>query len=115
MVDTGSIGLNKEFYWAILVRGTPQIVDRYRQVKKAAAWAVLEAKILVLEEFGKPWRIATSQPRKKFGHLRRGEQCSANNVYSVGGDLLVDTPLQHCGAVRNSTAGVADPVDGNCV
>ncbi|KAI3377649.1 hypothetical protein L3Q82_008809 [Scortum barcoo] len=70
-------------------------VDGYRHAKQAAAWAVLEAKTQVWEEFGEAMEEDYRSASKKFWqtirHLRRGKQYSANTVYSAGGELLTST------------------------
>ncbi|KAI3369436.1 hypothetical protein L3Q82_007657 [Scortum barcoo] len=57
----------KESYQAMLACGTPDAVDRYNT--------------------GRPRK---PQPGMSW-HLRRGKQCSANTVYSAGGELLTST------------------------
>ncbi|KAI3362794.1 hypothetical protein L3Q82_001658 [Scortum barcoo] len=81
----------------MLACGTPlTAVDGYRQAKQTTARAVLEAKTWVWEEFGEAIGGGLSSlASKKFWQtvrrLRRGKQCSANTVYSAGGELLTST------------------------
>ena len=47
-----AVKLMKESYRAWLAWGTPEAADGYRQAKRAAVWAVVEAKSWVWEKFG---------------------------------------------------------------
>ncbi|KAI3364980.1 hypothetical protein L3Q82_001146 [Scortum barcoo] len=72
-----------------------QLTGTGRPSKQAAARTVLEAKTRVWEEFSEAMEEDYQSALKKFWqtvrHLRRGKQCSANTVYSAGGELLTST------------------------
>uniref|UniRef100_A0A3B3BLN8 Reverse transcriptase domain-containing protein n=2 Tax=Oryzias melastigma TaxID=30732 RepID=A0A3B3BLN8_ORYME len=90
-----AVKLKKESYQAWLACGTPEAADRYRQFKRAAARAVLEAKTRSWEEFGeameKDYRLASKRFWQTIRRLRRGKQFSAGTVFGAGGDLLTST------------------------
>ena len=90
-----AVKLKKESYRALLARGTPEAADGYRQAKRAAARAVVEAKTRVWEEFGEAMEEDFRSAPRKFWQtvrrLRRGKQFFTNTVYSEGGELLTST------------------------
>lgn len=75
----------------MLAQRTLQTIDVYRQAKQVAARALREAKIRVWEEFGEAMKKDYRSALKRFWHLRRGKQFSANTLYSAGRDLLTCT------------------------
>ena len=90
-----AVKLKKESYRVLLAHGTPEAADRYRQAKRAAARAVVEAKTRVWEKFGEAMEEDYRSASRKFWQtvrrLRRGKQFSTNTVYSGGGELLTST------------------------
>ncbi|XP_076588427.1 uncharacterized protein LOC143321733 [Chaetodon auriga] len=85
----------KESYRAWLAHGTPEAAYGYRQAKRAAARAVVEAKTRVWEEFWEAmeedYRLASRKFWQTIWRLRKGKQLSVNTVYSGGGELLTST------------------------
>ncbi|KAK5904105.1 hypothetical protein CesoFtcFv8_005702 [Champsocephalus esox] len=90
-----AVRLKKEAFRDMLSRGTPEAVARYRQVRRAAASAVAEAKQRVWEKFGedmeKDFRAAPKLFWKTVRHLRRGKQGTIQAVSSKDGTLLTST------------------------
>ena len=74
-----AVKLKKTSYRACwLARGIPEAADGYRQAKRAAAWAVMEAKPLIWEKFGEVMEEDHRSFSRKFWQtiqrLRRGKQ-----------------------------------------
>nr|XP_057925644.1 craniofacial development protein 2-like [Doryrhamphus excisus] len=90
-----AVKLKKESYRALMACGTPEAADRYRQAKRFAALAVVEAKTRVWEEFGEAmghdFRSASKRFWQTIRRLRKGKQCPVHTVYSGDGDLLTST------------------------
>ncbi|XDV52206.1 hypothetical protein PO909_020956 [Leuciscus waleckii] len=90
-----AVKLKKESYRAWLACGTLEAADGYRQAKRTAAWAVVEAKNRAWEEFGevmeKDYRLASKRFWQTVRRLRRRKQCPTNAVYTGGGQLLTST------------------------
>ncbi|XP_029903635.1 uncharacterized protein LOC115356559, partial [Myripristis murdjan] len=90
-----AVKLKKESYRSMLACGTPEAADGYRQARRAAVWAVAEAKTWSWEEFREAMEEDYQSASKKFWQtvrrLRRGKQYSADTVYSAGGELLTST------------------------
>ncbi|KAI3354104.1 hypothetical protein L3Q82_018657 [Scortum barcoo] len=90
-----AVMLKKDPYRGMLACGTPDAVDGYWQAKQAAAArVVLEAKTQVWEEFDEAMEEDHRSASKKFwkpSGASGGKQCSANTVYSAGGELLTST------------------------
>nr|XP_061817720.1 uncharacterized protein LOC133607254 [Nerophis lumbriciformis] len=76
-----------------LQNGTPETADMYRQTKQCAALAVAEANTRTWEEFRESMESDFQTASKRFWitirHLRRGKQCTVNNVYGGDGALGV--------------------------
>ncbi|XP_054643965.1 uncharacterized protein LOC129188028 [Dunckerocampus dactyliophorus] len=90
-----AVKLKKESYRAWMACGTPEAADGYRQAKRHAASAVVEAKTRVWEEFGEAMKHDFWSASKRFWQtvrrLRKGKQCPVHTVYSGDGGLLTST------------------------
>uniref|UniRef100_A0AAQ4NW66 Endonuclease/exonuclease/phosphatase domain-containing protein n=1 Tax=Gasterosteus aculeatus aculeatus TaxID=481459 RepID=A0AAQ4NW66_GASAC len=90
-----AVRLKKEAFRVMISGGTPEAVAVYRQARRAAASAVMEAKQRVWEEFGvtmeKDFRSAPKCFWKTLRHLRRGKRGTIQAVYSKDGTLLTAT------------------------
>uniref|UniRef100_A0A674P165 Reverse transcriptase domain-containing protein n=1 Tax=Takifugu rubripes TaxID=31033 RepID=A0A674P165_TAKRU len=90
-----AVRLKKESYRALLVCGTPEAADGYRQARHSAATAVAEPKTRAWEEFGEAMESDFWTASKRFWttirRLRKGKQCTVNTVYSGDGVLLTST------------------------
>uniref|UniRef100_A0AAQ4S6N9 Reverse transcriptase domain-containing protein n=1 Tax=Gasterosteus aculeatus aculeatus TaxID=481459 RepID=A0AAQ4S6N9_GASAC len=90
-----AVRLEKEAFRVMISGGTPEAVAVYRQARRAAASAVMEAKQRVWEEFGvtmeKDFRSAPKCFWKTIRHLRRGKRGTIQAVNSKDGTLLTAT------------------------
>ncbi|TWW77720.1 hypothetical protein D4764_12G0011100 [Takifugu flavidus] len=90
--EAGDIEL-KESYRTLLACGTPEAADRYRQAKRSAAMAVAKARTREWEEFGEAmendFRTASKRFWTTIRHLRKGNQCTVNTVYSGDDDVVL--------------------------